>query len=677
MNPAKRIKQLRERIQYHEERYYVLADPEISDAEFDELMSQLLALERKYPELITNDSPSQRVAGRPVEGFEGFDHAAPMLSLDNAYSEEDLIEFDERVRRILRLGSTPLNYVAELKIDGLSISLTYEGGVLQRGVTRGDGTRGEDVTSNVRAIKSIPLKTRETSFGRLEVRGEIFLPRNAFTEINKNRIEHGEKVFANPRNVAAGTMRNLDPSEVARRGLRVFAYDLMSTQLVNKGKVFLKDALSRQSAILPVLRSFGLPVEPNWRSCNGINEAIDFCRNWSKGRHSLDFETDGVVIKLDELALRDRMGATAKFPRWAIAFKFPPEQVTTKLLSIKVNVGRTGAITPLAVLTPVRVDGSTIQLATLHNEQEISRKDIRAGDMVLVEKGGDVIPKVVGPITKLRPKGKEALKPFVMPTKCPVCGSRLAKPENEVVWRCENITCHAKQQRALVHFASKRAMNINGLGEALAEQLIGSGLVKDVSDLYRLKVEDIQSLDRMGERSSVNLLSQIRNSKKRDFGRLLYAIGIRHVGEGGASAIAKAFGDMDSLIEASVEELEAVPDVGSIVAKSLRGFFDHERNRDLIRRLSLVGVEMTSRRESVEPVGVLAGMVFVLTGTLLGMSRELAQKEIKNRGGRVSSSISKKTTYLVAGENPGKKVEEAKALGIETIGETAFLRLIM
>ena len=677
MNPANRIKQLRERIQYHEERYYVLTDPEISDAEFDELMSQLLALEQEHPELITGDSPSQRVAGRPVEGFESVDHAVPMLSLDNAYSEEDLIEFDKRVRKILQWESTPLNYVAELKIDGLSISLVYEEGVLQRGVTRGDSARGEDVTSNVRAIRSIPLKIREVSFDRLEIRGEIFLPRDTFTEINKNRMEHGEKIFANPRNVAAGTMRNFDPSEVARRGLRVFAYDLISTQLVSAGKGFSGDTVSRQSEVLPVLRSFGLPVEPNWRSCNGINEVMDFCRAWSESRHSLDFETDGVVVKLDELALRDRMGATAKFPRWAIAFKFPPEQVTTKLISIKVNVGRTGAITPFAVLEPVRVGGSLIQLATLHNEQEIIRKDIRAGDMVLVEKGGDVIPKIVGPIRKLRPKGEETPRSFVMPTRCPVCESPLAKPEDEVVWRCENITCHAKQRRALVHFASKRAMNIDGLGEALAEQLVESGLVRDVSDLYGLKVEDVRSLDRMGERSAANLLSQIKNSKKRDFGQLLYAIGIRHIGERGALAIAKAFGNMDSLIEASREELEAVPDIGSIVAKSLRSFFNHKRNRALVRRLRLVGVAMISRQESIEAVDTLAGMVFVLTGTLSGLSRELAKKKIENRGGRVASSISKKTTYLVAGENPGKKVEEAKALGIETIGETVFLQLIM
>ena len=677
MNPANRIKQLRERIQYHEERYYVLADPEISDAEFDELMSQLLALEREHPELITSDSPSQRVAGRPVKGFESVDHAVPMLSLDNAYSEKDLIGFDERIRKILRWESTPLNYVAELKIDGLSISLVYEGGILQRGVTRGDGARGEDVTSNVRAIRSIPLRIREVSFDRLEIRGEIFLPRDTFTEINKNRIEHGEKVFANPRNVAAGTMRNLDPSEVARRGLRVFAYDLISTQLVSGGKRFLGDTVLRQSEVLPVFRSFGFPVEPNWRSCNGINEVMDFCRVWSESRHLLDFETDGVVIKLDELALRDRMGATAKFPRWAIAFKFPPEQVTTKLISIKVNVGRTGAVTPLAVLEPVRVGGSLIQLATLHNEQEIIRKDIRAGDMVLVEKGGDVIPKIVGPIRKLRPKGEETPQSFVMPTRCPACDSPLAKPEDEVVWRCENITCHAKQRRALVHFASKRAMNINGLGEALAEQLVESGLVRDVSDLYGLKVEDVRSLDRMGERSAVNFLSQIKNSKKRDFGRLLYAIGIRHIGERGALAIAKTFGNMDSLIEASREELEAVPDIGSIVAESLRSFFNHKRNRDLVRRLRLVGVEMISRQESIEAVTTLAGMVFVLTGTLSGLSRELAKKKIENKGGRLSSAISKKTTYLVAGENPGKKAEEAKALGIETIGETVFLQLIM
>ncbi len=680
MKPAKRIADLRERIRNHEERYYALADPEISDAEFDGLMRQLDALERAHPDLITPDSPTQRVAGRPVEGFESVEHAAPMLSLDNAYSEDELAAFDERARKALgALGESeaPLAYVAELKIDGLSITLTYEDGQLRRGVTRGDGQRGEEVTSNVRTIRAIPLRLREAPVGRVEIRGEIFLPRAAFERINREREDGDEPVFANPRNVAAGTMRNLDPSEVARRGLSAFAYEMVAVARAEGGEASTAAVPPSQAEILTALRGWGLPVEPHWQPCLGLDAVIAYCRDWADRRRSLDFETDGVVVKLDELALRDRLGATAKFPRWAIAFKFPPEQATTRLLAIEVNVGRTGAVTPFAVLEPVTLDGSTIQLATLHNAQEVARKDLRAGDMVLVEKGGDVIPKVVEAITWLRPQGPDAPQPFVMPADCPVCGTRLERPEDEVVWRCENAACPAKLRRALTHFASRRAMDIEGLGEALAEQLVETGLVRDVADLYGLTAGALEALEHMGKRSAANLLAQIERSKGRDLGRLLHAIGIRHVGERGAVALAEAFGDMDALLAATEAQLERVPDVGPVVARSVRSFLDQERNLALVERLRQAGVGMSSGRPATAGAAPLAGHTFVLTGTLSALSREAAQEAIERLGGRVTSAVSKKTTYLVVGSDPGGKVEKARTLGVETVDEPAFLGLIM
>ncbi|MGH9311728.1 MAG: NAD-dependent DNA ligase LigA [Vicinamibacterales bacterium] len=691
MNPAERIAQLRAQIRRHEERYYVLADPEIADVEFDRLMRELELLESQHPDLVTADSPTQRVAGRPVEAFEAVAHAAPMLSLDNAYNEDELRAFDERVRKGVAdaapSGAAPgtaadIAYVAELKIDGLSIALTYEDGRLIRGATRGDGLQGEDVTSNVRVVRRIPLALTGAPSGRLEVRGEIYLSRGVFERVNREREEREEPVFANPRNAAAGTMRMLDPAEVERRRLSAFVYEVIPTSAP-------PDTVppSHWDA-LAALSAWGLPVEPSRERRVGIEALIAHCREWADRRRSLDFDTDGLVIKVDDRAARERLGSTAKFPRWAIAFKFPAEQATTLLKEIKVNVGRTGAATPYAVLEPVRLGGTTISMATLHNEQDIQRKDVRPGDWVLVEKGGDVIPKIVKPILARRPP--EGLAAWVMPTHCEFCLSELRRAEDEVVWRCENISCPARVRRSLEHFASRRAMNIEGLGESLADQLVTTGLVKDYADLYQLRPETVAALTtttlregkelvrKFGDKSAAKLVEQIDRSRASDLSRLLYAIGIRHVGEGGAQALARAFGSMDALLGAPVEALETVPDVGPVVARAVRTFFDEPRNRDLVRTLQKAGVNMASA--VVDEAGVdrsLAGKTFVLTGTLASMGRDAAAEAIKARGGKVAGSVSGKTSYLVAGADAGGKLEKAKSLGVPILTEDEFRAFIM
>src|SRR5256712_1928541 len=479
--PEERIRQLRDLIRHHEECYYILSAPEISDAEFDVLLHELEQLEAEYPDLVTSDSPTQRVAGRPVEGFETVEHLVPMLSLDNAYSEDELRAFDERVRKVAGLGDTPVAYVAEMKIDGWSIALPYEDGRLVRGATRGDGTRGEEVTANVRTIRAIPLALRRGPRGRVEVRGEVCLPRAWCERMIAEREDAAEPPFANPRNAAAGTMRNLDPALVSRRGLAAFTYQLVANR---------EAAPPSHSETLTAMRQWGLPVEAHWRRCEGIDAVVAFCKEWADTRQTLDFDTDGVVVKVDDLALRERLGATAKFPRWATAFKFPAQQATTVLKSIAVNVGRTGAVTPFALLEPVRLAGSTISMATLHNAEDVARKDLRDGDRVLIEKGGDVIPKVVKAILP-HPAGSE---PWRMPSSCPVCGSTLHRDEEEVVWRCLNESCPAKLQRGLEHFASRSAMNIEGLGESLIEQLIQQGLVRNFADIYKLKASRLETL---------------------------------------------------------------------------------------------------------------------------------------------------------------------------------------
>ncbi|MCX6539397.1 MAG: NAD-dependent DNA ligase LigA [Acidobacteria bacterium] len=681
MTAAARIIELRDLIRYHEDRYYVLAEPQISDSEFDALMNELKALEREHPELITLDSPTQRVGGRAVDGFATVEHASPMLSLDNAYDVDQLRAFDERVRRGLAESGAavdPVTYVAELKIDGLSISLTYEDGVLVRGVTRGDGVRGEDVTPNVRTIRAIPLTLNGAAPGRVEIRGEVYLPRASFDRVNREREDADEAVFANPRNVAAGTMRNLDPALVARRGLSAFVYQVMDEG--RTGNTCQNDALTR-------LRAWGLPVESHWEQCLGPEALAGYCAKWAEARHSLPFDTDGVVVKVDAFALRERLGVTAKFPRWATAYKFPAEQAKTTLLRIEVGVGRTGAVTPYAVLEPVWLAGSTVQMATLHNEQEIARRDIRPGDTVIVEKGGDVIPKVIGPVVGERPDGLPA---WTMPSTCPSCGSRLTRPEDEVVWRCVNAACPARIRRSLLHFASRKAMNIEGLGEALVDALVDAHLVRDAADLYGLDASVLEALivapkdpksDRARPRKlgkvGINVAAQIQASKQNEFWRVLYALGIRHVGERAAQGLAVAFGSIDALIEASADALENTRDIGPVVAAALRGFLDEPHNRALVDRLRAEGVTMaTSLAAQVVPQ-TLSGRTFVLTGTLAGYTREEAQAAITARGGRVVGSVSKKTSYVVAGAEAGSKLDKATTLGVPVVDEAAFVRLIM
>ncbi len=667
MTDAERLATLRDAIRDHENRYYVLAQPIISDAEFDALMAELRALEARHPDLVTPDSPTQRVGGRPAEGFASIEHAVPMLSLDNAYSEDDLRAFHERVLKVLSAagGAPPsVAYVAELKIDGLSIALTYEAGTLVRGVTRGDGVRGEDVTGNVRTIRALPLRLKHAAPGRLEVRGEVYLPRASFDRVNQEREDADEPAFANPRNAAAGTMRSLDPSVVARRGLSAFVYQIVDD---GAGAGTQADALSR-------LADLGLPVEPHWRRCAGIDEVVAYCREWDERRQALGFDTDGVVIKVDDLALRPRLGTTNKFPRWATAYKFPAQQATTRLKEIAVNVGRTGAVTPYAVLEPVFLSGSTIQMATLHNEQEIARRDIRPGDLVIIEKGGDVIPKVVGPVIAERPAGTG---PWEMPRTCPACGSGLVRPDDEVVWRCPNTSCPARLRRSLLHFASRRALNIEGLGEALVDQLAERGLVRDVADLYALDAEAVGALDRMGPKSAQKLLAQIERSKQAEFWRVLFGLGIRHVGERGAQALAAAFGSMDALAAAPAAAMQNARDIGPVVAAAVREYFDEPHNLALVGRLRAAGLRLESAGEGTLADQTLAGATFVLTGTLAGMTRDEAAAAIAARGGRVSGSVSRKTSYVVAGAEPGSKLDKARELGVTVLDEEAFSRLIM
>ena len=668
MNPADRVQELRTLIRHHEERYYVHDAPEIADAEFDALMRELEQLEAEHPDLLTADSPTQRVGGRPVEGFATVEHAVPMLSLDNAYSEDELRAFDERVRRGLgETGAIPesVAYVAELKIDGLSIALTYEDGRLVRGATRGDGVRGEEVTSNVRTIRAIPLGLKHGPAGRIEVRGEVYLPRRAFERVNREREEAGEPLFANPRNVAAGTMRNLDPRLVASRGLSAFTYQLIGGGTTSHGET------------LESLRAWGLPVEPHWERLTGIDALLAYCRRWAERRRTLDFDTDGVVIKVDALDVRKRLGTTSKFPRWAVAFKFPAEQKTTTLKAIRVNVGRTGAVTPYAELEPVVLAGTTVSMATLHNADDVARKDLREGDIVLVEKGGDVIPKVVAPVPGRRPEGTV---PWVMPAECPACGSRLHRPEGEVVWRCENTSCPAKLRRGLEHFASRSAMNIEGLGESLVAQVVEAGLVRDHADLYSLTPEQLESLERMGKKSAAKVIAEIDRSRGNEFWRLIYGLGIRHVGERAAQVLASAFHTIDRQYGATVEELQQTPEIGPVLAESVRSWLDEPRNRALIDRLRAAGVRMEvppGERVEKPADGPLTGRTYVITGTLQSMSREEASAAITRLGGKVAGSVSRRTTAVIVGAEAGSKAEKARDLGIPTLDEAAFRELIM
>jgi len=707
MDFASRIADLRRQIRHHEERYYVANQPEISDAEFDELLRELQELEAAHPDLVSADSPTQRVSGRVAEGFQTVAHAEPMLSLDNAYDEEELRAFDDRVRRGLSDGGvTPasVDYVAELKIDGVSIALTYVDGVFVRGATRGNGTEGEDVTTNVRTIRSIPLQLNEPVPGSIELRGEVYLPRSAFEKMNEERASAGDILFANPRNAAAGALRNLDPALVSKRGLRAFTYQLVvsSKPGASKDAPLRADVeaglpwpepsrgqtrLTSHAATLEQLGRWGLPVESHWRRCAGIEALVGFCAEWADKRRGLGFDTDGVVIKVDAIDQRRRLGTTSKFPRWAVAFKFPAEQKNTFLKEIAVNVGRTGAVTPFAVLEPIFVGGTTVSMATLHNADDIARKDIRERDWVIVEKAGDVIPRVVAPVLARRPADSV---PWVMPTTCPVCGSQLNREEEEAVWRCENVSCPARLQRGLEHFASRGAMNIEGLGESLVAQLIAGRLVRDCADVYQLTAEQLATLTstseregkaierRFGEKNAAKVIEQITRSKANDFWRVIYALGIRHIGERGAQVLARAFGSMEALEAASLEALQSTNEIGPVLAESARSWLDEPRNRQLVSRLRAAGVRMEvpeSERISAGP-GPLTGKTYVITGTLSSMTREAAAAALERLGAKVSGSVSKKTTAVIVGDEAGSKADKARALGVTMLDEEAFKALI-
>ena len=666
-SPARELEKLRDEIRRHEELYYVLDSPEISDHEYDQLMEHLQDLEKAHPELITPDSPTQRVGGRPAEGFPEVVHSRPMLSLDNSYNIDELRAFGERCLRLA--DGRAIEYVAELKIDGLSLALHYDGNVLVRGITRGDGRIGEEVTQNARTIRSIPLrlKTAAAKLGdEVEVRGEVFIPRDVFEKTNAEREEQGEPRFANPRNAAAGAIRQLDSKLVARRKLDMFAYDL----LVAGRKPF-----TTHWEALNWMEKAGFRVNPHRKLCKSIDEVIDFANEQETKRDDLGYEIDGLVVKINSTALQDDFGATSKAPRWAIAYKYPARQASTRVLSITVQVGRTGALTPVANLEPVFLAGTTVSRATLHNEDEIKRLGLKIGDWVMIEKSGEIIPKVLS-VIKSKRTGEE--KSFRPPKNCPVCCSVISRPEGEVVARCIAADCPAQLKGALIHFASRRAMRIEGLGEVLVDQLVDGGLVHDVGDLYSLTMEQIMALPRMAKKSADNLVGEIEASKTRDLSNLLYALGIRHVGERTAGILARAFGSLAALAKASVEQLDDIPEIGLTVAESVHDWFGDAGNLQLCDRLRTAGVNTENHTPSRSgPADErFEGKQFVLTGKLTAFTRDEARAMIEAKGGRVNSSVSKKTDYVVAGEEAGSKLDKAVELGVTVIDEDEFKKLV-
>lgn len=662
---ARQAEKLREEIRRHEELYYVYDSPEISDREYDELFESLKKLEEENPELLTPDSPTQRVGGRPAEGFPEVVHTLPMLSLDNSYNIDELVAFDERCRRLA--DNRTLDYVAELKIDGLSLSLQYEAQVLRRGVTRGDGRIGEEVTQNAKTIRSIPLRlnSKAAKIGDdLEVRGEVFIPRVVFERTNAEREEQGASRFANPRNAAAGAIRQLDSRLVAKRRLDMFAYDL----LVGGRKPFPTHWES-----LSWLEKAGFRVNAHRALCHTIDAVIKFANEKESLRDELDYEIDGLVVKVNSTALQDEFGTTHKAPRWAIAYKYPARQASTKVLSISVQVGRTGALTPVANLEPVVLAGTTVARATLHNEDEIKRLGLKIGDWVMIEKSGEIIPKVLS-VIKAKRTGSE--KNFRPPTHCPECGGEISRPEGEVVSRCVAADCPAQLKGRLIHFASRRAMRIEGLGYSLVEQLVETKLVRDVGDLYSLTLEQVSALPRMAKKSATNLLNQIETSKNRGLSNLLYALGIRHVGERTAGILARHFLSLERLTAASVEELDNIPEIGLTVAESVRDWFDDNGNVELCERVRAAGVNTEeAKSEGKTSDGRYAGKQFVLTGKLTDFTRDEARSLIEASGGRVNSSVSKKTDYVIAGEDAGSKLEKAEELGLAIVDEAEFRKM--
>ena len=688
---AARIEELRQQINYHNYRYYVLDSPVISDAEYDRLLQELTALEEEHPELVTPDSPTQRVGAPPTAAFESYTHRQPMLSLSNAFGDEELLAFDRRIKRMLGMSpDADVEYVAELKIDGLAVSLTYEAGGFARGATRGDGDSGEDITQNLRTIKAIPLRLlgsgteRPTSNRQpessdpqsslvtqhsslpipelIEVRGEVFLLHDEFRRINREREAAGEPTFANPRNAAAGSVRQLDSSVTARRKLDIFVYGVGFMQ----GAAF-----ATHYQTLQALRSWGFKTNPNTRLCKSIEEIREFIAEWADKREALGYDIDGVVVKVNSLEFQNRLGFVARSPRWAAAYKYPATQETTVIRDIIVQVGRTGALTPVAVMDPVEVGGVTVSRATLHNQDEIERKDVRIGDTVVIQRAGDVIPEVVQ-VIKERRTGAEV--PFRMPGKCPACGGEVERPEGEAVARCVNLACPAQVKERIIHFTSRNALNIEGVGPGQVEQFTEKGLIRDPADLYYLKLEDLLLLERMGEKLASNIVAAIEKSKQTTLARLIYGLGIRHVGEHVAQVLADHFGSIERLQGASEEELSAVPEVGAVIASSIAAFFSEPENRAVLGKLRSAGVIPSAAEK---PAGaVLAGKTFVFTGALQSFSREEAEEKVRLLGGRAASSVSGSTDFVVAGESAGSKLQKARELGITVLTEQEFIDMI-
>jgi DNA ligase (NAD+) len=657
------MSELVDQIGYHDKKYYIEDNPVISDYEYDQLVKELQELEKNHPDLILPESPTQRVSGAPVEEFPQVEHKVAMLSLANSYSEEELREWDARVRRLL--GDEKVEYVIEPKIDGLGIAIVYENGLLVRGATRGDGKVGEDVTQNIKTIKSIPLRLNPKGTLRTaEVRGEIYMPVEGLRELNRKREEAGEPLFANPRNAAAGSLRQLDPKVTASRPLDAILYTLSWMETGNQMPPM-------QDKCLEVMKESGLRTNPNNRKVDSIDKVLEHIDSWRTKREELEYQVDGVVIKVDSIEQQQRLGFTSKDPRWAIAYKYPPQQMTTKLLDIAVYVGRTGALTPVAVLEPVRIGGVTVSSATLHNEDEVARKGLRIGDYVLVERAGEVIPQVVKPIVERR-TGEE--REFKMPTACPVCGSKATRDEGEAVRRCVNASCPAQVKERLIHWCSREAMDCEGVGPSLVNQLVDKGLVKDVGDLYSIEQQDLMGLERIAEKTSSNIIEAIKGSVNADFDRVLFALGIRHVGRTTAQVLAEKMESMDRIHRATVEELSRTEGVGQIVVKAIREFMDNPQNQQLIGKLRKAGLKMEMGKRSTG--GPLEGKVFIFTGELESMPRTEAQALVMSLGGRITDSVSKSVDYVVVGREPGSKYEKARSMDKMIMNERQFLELV-
>ena len=661
---AKRIEELRRELNLHNYRYYVLDDPLVSDQEYDRLMEELRALEAAHPDLLTPDSPTQRVGAAPAEGFTQVRHRQPMLSLGNAFDLDSLHAWRRRVSGLLETDDFPL--VCELKIDGLAVSLTYQDGALVQGATRGDGATGEDVTQNLRTVRSIPLTLMGDFPPHLEVRGEVYMPLESFRRLNEQRAQRGEQLYANPRNSGAGSIRNLDSRVTAQRNMQIWVYSLIDT-----GSSPQPD---NHWEALEWLKSLGFRVNPHNRLCHNVDEVADYYRAWVETRHELDYEADGVVVKVNPFSLQDSLGVVGREPRWAIAYKFPAERATTRLLDIGINVGRTGSLNPYAMLKPVVVSGATVKNASLHNAEDIQRKDIRIGDWVVVERAGDVIPQVVAPIVDRR-TGEE--KVFVMPQLCPICSTEVVKDEDDAMHRCPNPSCPAQFFELLKHFVGRGAMDIEGLGEQWCHILIDEGLVQDVADLYFLKAEELLKLERMGEILANKIIANIEASKERPLPRILFALGIFHVGSEVAELLTLRYASLDQLMNATAEDLTRIPGIGPKIADSIVGYFQEPGNRQLIEKLARGGVklehELPEPDDSPQP---WQGLTFVITGSLSAMTRREAEGRVKALGAAATSSVTRKTSYLVAGESPGSKVDTATRLGTPILYETAFLELL-